>query len=101
MATVNSKLINSIEKIKTVIEEYIENKMEVCIHLHGKDKTIRNLVIINQLNIDEEVLHIEAGNYEVQIESSLEDLKYIEDENSVYIRFINSDEIYLEPVEYI
>ena len=101
MALVESNLIKAIDMVQNKLMGYVEEGIDLCIHLHSNDKSTRNVIVIDEFKISENKLSIVAGWYEINIKNELAEVKYIEEDNSLYIQFSNGDEIYLDPVEAI
>ena len=95
MALVKNNLIEAIDMVQNKLMEYVEKEREICIHVHDDSKTTRNTIVIDDFRVSEKELYIAAGWYEVNIKNELTEVKYIE-EDSLYIKFINGDEIYLD-----
>ena len=95
MSLINLK--ETINKALQKITEYIEMEEDVCIHFHSENKTIRNSAIIEDFTLDEKGFYLIAGWFQMNIESDLLSIEYIERNNSLCLKFSNEDFVYLEP----
>lgn len=97
MLLINENLKETIGKAEQVIGEYIGMEEFVCFHLHSNNKTIRNSAVIEDFTLDEKGFYLIAGWFQMNIESDLLSIEYIERNNSLCLKFSNEDFVYLEP----
>lgn len=94
----NNNLMEVIKMVQEKLMEYVEYGLDICIQLHFSDKTtVRNTVVIDEFQISESGLYIVAGWEQINCPYDLTEINYIKDDNSLHIKFINGNEIYLNP----
>ena len=90
------EISNMINVVEEKLSEFVEYNKEISVHLHGKDMSVRDTFIIDNFKINENGLSIISDWFELNEECEIVKLELVDEENSLYIKFINGDEIFID-----
>lgn len=90
------EISNMINVAEEKLSEFVEYNKEISVHLHGKDMSVRDTFIIDNFKINENGLSIISDWFELNEECEIVKLELVDEENSLYIKFINGDEIFID-----
>jgi len=83
------------EKIKERIEVLINEETRVCVHGYLNGAVIKNAVVIDEFELDENGLSLIGGWFEFYVNTVITKFSYDEETDSIYMKFENG-EIYLD-----
>lgn len=89
----------NITKEITMLEELLTKctEEETTIGIHGTidGVTFRNTLVLEEFSVDQDEIYLIFGWFEIKIDSIVNNISFLEDENSVHISFSNG-ELYMD-----
>ena len=93
-------LVNKGKKDLFVLEEklvsFLSNGTDIGVHYRYNDVTIRESITLDHFEISEKGLYLIGDWFQIYIESEISDVLYDENEDVVYIHFVNGSEMNID-----
>ena len=74
----------------------VDSKADVGIHYHNNEGIIRASIVLDGYKIEDAGLYLTGGWFSLNVGSTIVNVEYEEDENSVHIKFENGAELYVD-----
>lgn len=75
---------------------YLENGSDISIHYHHNKTVISESIVLDRFEVSVSGLYLEGGWYQCGVESTITNVEYIEDEDSIYIEFEDGTEMNID-----
>ena len=97
MELIQNNMKETISMSQNILMNYVDDETPVGIHIHGKSVNARNSVVIREFSLESNELYIEGDQFILDINEDIVDIRYIDDEESIYILF-EDREIYIDKI---
>ncbi|WP_346961361.1 hypothetical protein [Clostridium sp.] len=85
-----------VKQLNVQLTNCMNNELFVTIHMNKDGVEMRNCIIPEDVYITQQEIHIESGLFQINIDNDINEIKFIEIENSYHIKGYNNLDLNLD-----
>lgn len=87
MGFINEKTSDTIKILNQILDTYLNTNKKICIGYKQNNTVIRYCDVLEEFEITKDEIYLELGNFILQINQEIKNIKFFEDDESVTITF--------------